>query len=329
MYQKLVLDVLSQYGVDYINILSSQKGYRNEIYPIILSDSQMIQLTFFKTERGTLSRIKCSNAVSEKASLEGFPTRVLIDKRISRIHTPQKEIYAALYSYLPGNTIAWEMYTKQHLKLLGKTMSNLHAALSMQNFKHTINIVDENLELLERMNIYFNDINVLNAVKSKLSLDISFKFHSFKKILDGCRNLPNQTQLHMDFVRGNILFSDTTTDTMKNSNELSITGILDFEKTAYGHPLFDVARTLSFLYVDCKYKTLDQVKKYFIYSGYQKRGLSTLEHTGILLTHLVDFYLMYDLYKFLRHNPYESLNLNEHFKRTKDILIDHRMVHYI
>jgi hypothetical protein len=88
-------------------------------------------------------------------------------------------------------------------------------------------------------------------------------------------------------------------------------------------------RTLSFLYVDCKYKTLDQVKKYFIYSGYQKRGLSTLEHTGILLTHLVDFYLMYDLYKFLRHNPYESLNLNEHFKRTKDILIDHRMVHYI
>jgi Ser/Thr protein kinase RdoA (MazF antagonist) len=329
MYEKLVPDVLSLYGIEYTNILASQKGYRNEIYPIVLSNTQTIQLTFFKTEKETLARIKCSNAVSEYAALKGFPTRVLFDKRISRIRTPRSVIYTGLYSYLPGNTIAWEMYTKRHLKLLGKTMSNLHYALSTKKFKGSINVVDENLQLLARMDNYFNDINVCNAIKSKLNLDVSFKFDSFKKIFEGCRGLPNQTQLHMDFVRGNILFSNMPFNTSHSIDELAITGILDFEKTAYGHPLFDVARTLSFLFVDCKYKTLDEVKKYFVHSGYQKRGLTTLEHTDTLLTYLVNFYLMYDLYKFLRHNPYESLNQNEHFKRTKDILIDHHMVHYI
>ncbi len=40
-----------------------------------------------------------------------------------------------------------------------------------------------------------------------------------------------------------------------------------------------------------------------------------------LLEVLVDLFLFYDFYKFLRHNPYESLTDNEHFIRTKAILL--------
>ncbi len=70
--------------------------------------------------------------------------------------------------------------------------------------------------------------------------------------------------LHMDFVRGNILYSQ--------NHELRISGILDFEKAAYGSPLFDIARTYAFLLVDCKYKSEKEIGKYFLRSGYIKRG---------------------------------------------------------
>jgi Ser/Thr protein kinase RdoA (MazF antagonist) len=46
-------------------------------------------------------------------------------------------------------------------------------------------------------------------------------------------------------------------------NNLAITGIIDFEKTAAGPRIFDIARTLAFLLVDCKAKTPAQVTNYF------------------------------------------------------------------
>jgi hypothetical protein len=133
----------------------------------------------------------------------------------------------------------------------------------------------------------------------------------------------------MDFVRSNILFDDTDT-----SNALAITGILDFEKTAQGNPVFDIARTLAFLLVDCKYKPADKVRKYFLRSGYIKRGASTFQdiyitdHNGKVnvLEQLLDVFLMHDFYKFLRHNPYESLESNEHFMRTRDMLVQRGFV---
>lgn len=119
----------------------------------------------------------------------------------------------------------------------------------------------------------------------------------------------------MDFVRGNILFEDT-----------DISGILDFEKTASGHTIVDIARTLAFLLVDCKYKPYDKVDKYFLYSGYQKRGRSKDIGNDDDRNQFVEMFLFYDLYKFLLHNPYESLRLNEHHVRTKDILVRYGVV---
>jgi aminoglycoside phosphotransferase (APT) family kinase protein len=119
----------------------------------------------------------------------------------------------------------------------------------------------------------------------------------------------------MDFVRGNILFSG-----------FEITGILDFEKTALGHPIMDMARTLAFLLVDCKYKTEEKVNKYFVQSGYTKRGANKETINDDDRGLLVEMFLLYDLYKFLRHNPYESLYENEHYIRTKDILVKYGVI---
>jgi len=123
----------------------------------------------------------------------------------------------------------------------------------------------------------------------------------------------------MDFVRGNILFDEG----------VHITGVLDFEKASHGHPLFDIARTLAFLLVDCKYKTEAQVRKYFLLSGYNKRGTGDFKITAMnarLLEQLVELFLLYDFYKFLRHNPYEALPQNEHFVRTQALLLQRQLL---
>jgi hypothetical protein len=60
-------------------------------------------------------------------------------------------------------------------------------------------------------------------------------------------------------------------------------------------------------------------------SGYDKRGQADLANTE-LLEPLINLFLMYDFYKFLHHNPYESLKDNEHFVRTKLLLIKRRLL---
>jgi Ser/Thr protein kinase RdoA (MazF antagonist) len=317
MRRDVVEQVLSFYGLEYVEILPVQKGYRNLIFPIRLKDRSMIQLTLYKSEPGIEKRIRRSDAVSEFVANKGLPTRVRADARTIRLKGTQKDVFGALYNYLPGKTIVWESYTRNHLKQLGKTMSDLHAVLADFKDPDQPFVIDELDALLGRMIRYFESPDVARAVQEKLSLQFAVPFTRYETLLRGSRDLPVSQQLHMDFVRGNILFQDQ-----------EVSGILDFEKTAVGHPLLDVARTLAFLLVDCKYKTEEQVWKYFLRSGYNKRGAARLEYYPGLLERLVEFFLLHDFYKFLRHNPYEDLASNEHFMRTVSILTQGGVVHY-
>ncbi len=45
-----------------------------------------------------------------------------------------------------------------------------------------------------------------------------------------------------------------------------------------------------------------------------------------VLKALIGFFLLHDFHKFLKHTPYESLEQNHHFVRTRDILIDYGML---
>jgi len=315
MYEHFVAAILKHYGITALEIMPVQKGYRNEIYPIKTVDGIIQQITIYKNETGIVERMKRADAVSLYAANNGLPTRRRLDERTVVLTGESRKVYAGLYNYLPGSTISWEAYSKRHIKLLGQAMSDLHAIL--KDFPtQPVFVIDELEVIVRRMKDYFKEPHTEDAIKEKLQLTVG-SLDKFNTILNEARKLPQQ-QLHMDFVRGNILF-----------NEKEISGILDFEKTAVGHPIFDVARTLAFLIVDCKYKTEDQVRRYFLQSGYTKRGAQKLDHYPIMLEQLIQLFLLYDFYKFLRHTPYESLHENEHFVRTRDVLRKRGMLHYM
>lgn len=315
MYERLVPAALKAYGLDAVQVLPVQKGYRNEIYPIIIGNRQL-QLTFYKSEPGIKERIERADAVSHFVAEKGLPSRRRANERTLVFTSDKRTVYAGLYYYLPGQTIAWESYTKRHLKELGKTLSNLHFSLRDFDTNGQLSVIDEMLELNQRMERYFNDLGVRAAMRKKLTLELDWEFDRTAARFATLREL-SVNQLHMDFVRGNVLFNGT-----------EITGILDFEKTAYGPAVFDIARTLAFLLVDCKYKAEREVRKYFLESGYHKRGASRLDYYPNVLEFLVRFFLLHDFYKFLRHNPYESLKDNEHYQRTVSILSRSGVLHY-
>lgn len=291
-------------------MLTAQKGYRNYTFPIT-HDNSLLNLIVYKHEPQMLPRIKNAHYVADFLAKQGYPARRTADPRILQMRGQNVLRYAALYHYLPGKTIPWEAYTMEHIKQLGAMMSDMHLALKSLPQRELLFVIDECRALLGRMEKYFADDGVHDALASKLGLavlDTTEMRPAFTEAVD----MPAQA-LHMDFVRGNILFDGHDTS-------LKISGVLDFEKAAWGPIVFDIARTLAFLIVDCKYKDEAKVRKYFLHSGYNKRGGNHFTPTPLLEV-LVDFFLLHDFYKFLRHNPYDSLPKNEHFVRTRDFLL--------
>lgn len=329
MKQTTIEAIVERYSLEYLKIFPPTKGYRNESYKIALSNHTNLNFILYKTEPGIKKRILNANEVSNYAAKKGLPTRQLYSIKIIKLKSGSFEQYGALYNYLPGQTIAWEAYTKDHIKSLGKTLSDLHAAL--KNFPGTLpSVSKEYLILMNQMEIYFSKPGVHQALELKLGLKFNIKtIGTIVELLKNCEYLKGKQALHMDFVRGNILFKSHATPLVPSSKSVIISGILDFEKTAYGNPIFDIARTLAFLLIDCKYKTETKIRKYFLISGYNKRGKNEFKKLTFrartrkvdVLEELVNMFLLYDFYKFLRHNPYEFLNSNEHFRRTRDMLL--------
>lgn len=317
-----VRHILHMYGVEATRLYPVQKGYRNQSYGAELADSRTVNVMLYKDEPDMLQTIRRINRLGAFLAEKNLPVRTPLSDRIVTLSKRNAVRYGCLYNYLPGETIPWEAYTQKHIKLLGQTLGQLHTALTTYSDPHLPRVSDEYSAIIGRMERYFSDKPARQAAAAKLGLQVPKKvFTRYLYILRFCEKLYHQQALHMDFVRSNILFSNTP--------NLHISGIIDFEKAAYGHPLFDVARTLAFLLVDCKYKPNDKVRKYFLDSGYQKRGGRRLDHVYViangrrtsLLEELVNLFLLYDFYKFLRHNPYESLRQNEHYTRTRDLLL--------
>jgi len=302
MDEGVINRVMQLYGIPYEAVLPAQKGYRNSSYPIVTKNGTL-NLILYKSEPDILPRIKRTNNIGNFLAEQGLPTRQTYDPRILALKNSSQTRYASLYRYLPGDTIAWEAYSMEHLKALGGMLGRIHHALASYS-EELPDVVSESRALQKRLHSYFAQPGVQRALAAKLSLQI--QNFDFSKVFNTLDAIPKQA-LHMDFVRGNILFTDKT-----------ISGVLDFEKAASGNVAFDVARTLAFLLVDCKYKDEIKIRKYFLDSGYQKRGGGTVPKE---VNQLVYFYLLHDFYKFLRHNPYEFLPQNEHFVRTKEQLL--------
>jgi len=311
----MIKRILKKYDAGTSHIHAVQKGYRSQSFAAEFTDGSKVNLIIYKQEPGILDKIHCANYVSNFLAEQGLPARATVDDRTVKLQGKRTVKYAALYNYLPGQTIPWEAYTMDHIKQLGTVMSNMHAALKPLSQGDLPFVIDEYRALLTRIEKYFADDGVHDALAGKLGLAI-LDTTRLRPALLASVDLPAQA-LHMDFVRGNILFAE--------AKEVTITGILDFEKTAWGPPVFDIARTLAFLIVDCKYKDEAKVRKYFLHSGYNKRGKSDFIPTP-LLEDLLDLFLLHDFYKFLRHNPYQSLEKNEHFVRTRNFLLNRNII---
>lgn len=321
--------VLKAYGYSAAGILPFQKGYRNTSYPVELENGERINFILYKDEPGIDQRIRRIHDVSLFLAKHTIPVRYPVDSKILMLQTPSTKRYGALYTYLPGDTIPWEAYTKNHIKLVGMAMGELHVTLkSFGSLDNDVTV--EYSDITRRMQRYFTDKNVTCALSQKLRIAVPLSsFVRFQNLLTYCHSLPDKQVLHMDFVRGNLLFRTPQPNDRLAIENVALSGILDFEKVAYGSPIIDMARTLAFLLVDCKYKAPEKIRKYFLHSGYNKRSNGeNISLDSELLDRLVALFLMYDFYKFLLHNPYEFLPQNEHFTRTRDMLLSIGMIRY-
>jgi Ser/Thr protein kinase RdoA (MazF antagonist) len=317
MSKELVQRILQRYGYSLQVVQAVQKGYRNHSYAATLNSGETLNLILYKREPGITGRIENANRVGDFLAAQGFPARRSVDGRLIRLQAGAYVRFGSLYTYLPGRTIPWEAYTMEHIKQLGAAMSSMHAALKDLDRGDLPAAAAEYKLICGRMQAYFQQSGVKTALKKKLHLASPPSLKKYAELLDKLVRAEHQQALHMDFVRGNILFDE--------HEKAKITGILDFEKTVWGDPAFDIARTLAFLIVDCKYKDEAKVRKYFLHSGYNKRGRSTFVNWQ-LLEPLVNLFLIYDFYKFLRHNPYEYLEQNEHFVRTRNFLLNRNVL---
>jgi len=366
-----VLKLARAFGLKSPKIFAYNHGYRNHSFGI-LSEDKKYNLMLLKNEPNALERAERADAIAKTvAAHSNLPIRILANPRTLKVTTSRGFRLVRLYNWLPGDTIPWEAYTQKHLKALGITLSKLHKSISKSTASKVVKaaptaeavvLPDALVELLEqntKMQTYFNNPAVIKALDTKLHLKTKHNHTQISRFLESheLSNLPKQP-LHLDFVRGNILWEESIVSCEAVSSEAlqgevsggdrgplgpvvslrkkaasqeltvlfpKISGIIDFEKTAMGSPLIDLARTYAFLLVDCP-KPEDKIVKYFLHSGYIKYGRSQLPLPPKIFYNLTNYFLIFDLYKFLSHNPYESLVENYHFCCTRDILLSRNIL---
>lgn len=320
--------VAAMYGKQVARFGVVESGYRNASHSFTSTDGERLNFILYKREPGSAELIRRTDQLGRHVAARGLPVRAPVDERI--VQAGQR--YGSLYNYLPGQTIAWEMYAMKHIKLLGFGLASFHAAAKdAETALPDVETVYE--EIWRRVKAYFSDRSVVRAMREKLGFHVELP--DVLPLLAATCALPDRQPLHMDFVRSNLLFRSAQTGDMLVVDGVALSGILDLEKAARGHVMFDLARTLAFLLVDCP-KPAQKIYKYFLLSGYAKRGgrdvLSeasrNIPYPPLTVLHQLEtMFLTYDFYKFLHQNPYESLSDNHHFRRTVSILRERKVVH--
>lgn len=326
-----IADICGRYGYTYVSTGAINSGYRNTSYQVMSADARVLNLIVHKADELTVRYIRAHHELGAALAARGLPVRAPIDRRILCMKSGARVRYAALYTYLPGETILWEAYTRSHVKLLGYALAMFHAATRELRGVALADVEVEYDGTVKCMQRYFTEQDTMGALQEKCGVRVDTDvLATYARFIAKCRRLPGRIPLHMDFVRGNVLFADDVKTSVLRVGHTTLTGIIDLEKAAIGHLYWDVARTLAFLLVDCP-RARDKTYQYFLNSGYIKRGQGVLRPLSVdgrdMLETLIDMFLAYDFYKFLRDNPYESLANNHHFVRTRDILLERGLLY--
>ncbi len=310
--------------IEHYELTHIQQGYMNNVYKFSCTDKNSEKkdyiVIFYNKNRYNSTQARAFleevNAVTRFLSTSGFDCRTSIELEGQHLKVIEGGRFMAIYNYLPGWTIAWESYTRRHLRSLGMQMKRMHELLSIYTERNEIKNIAKWGDYLvldsARMREYFLD----NKESIKRKLGYSINFDQIDKLVKSMHSSSKkdkyQQLIHMDFVRGNILFRDR-----KEEEIYEITGVLDFEKMLVGQVEIDVARTYAFLIIDCKYKSHDEINNYF------------MTEVGVefyAITHFVNYFWMRDLWKHLQCNPYESLCENEHYIRLVSELKKERLI---
>lgn len=317
------------------NIVKVEKltgGFRNQCFKVATSENEKFVFIVYKSEEGIGRLIKSAHKVAKFLANKGFPTRVpKVDKNgleYIQIEFQGGKQFAALYNFLHGSTIPWEAYTRRHLKSIGKTLSDMHYYLREADFKKSLpNWYEQTQKEIKQMNNYFKKVEpwIEKKLEVKLNWEKIGNLSALSSQLLATRSL--ESVLHYDFLRGNILFSEKID---RKWDTYPIVGILDFEKVCWGPVVADIARTLAFLLVDVKYKKNKKIRKRFFISGYKRRGKNDLPEVvdSAIFENLLAFYWLRDFWKFCENNPYEYLHMNEHYGRTKELLVGEGILHH-
>jgi len=327
--------VKKYYCLSVSRVRKLEGGFRNQCFKVD-SDNKSYVLIIYKAEKGIRKLIDNAHSVASLLHSKGFPVRTNLKTKNEKDYIYKKILgiyhFIALYNFLEGVTIPWEAYTRRHLKSIGKTLSDLHYTFKQSEVvkikRLRIDLPEWDLitsKEISSMKKYFKKVEPWIIKKLKLKLNWLNIDKTFKNLIKDTNTYPRNI-MHYDFVRGNILFSNKLN---KNLDIYPITGILDFEKVCIGPEIADIARTLAFLLVDCKFKDVITVRKRFLISGYIKRGKNKLNHYIFKtkeFNNLLIFFWLRDFWKFLVYNPYEYLYMNEHYKRTRQVLLDSKIL---
>ncbi len=193
----VITKLFETYRLHPTKLLAPQKGYRNTSWAAVLPDGMTVNLVIYKTEPGTLKLVQNANSVADFLAKQGLPVRQTFDKRIVCLNTGSSATkrYASLYTYLPGHTIPWEGYTRNHLKAVGMTLGVLHRHLAKYEGRLP-SVCDLLAQQLRSMVHYFDSPGVQTAMAAKLKLAAPRQAcEALQKVLVVCKNLPNQQAL--------------------------------------------------------------------------------------------------------------------------------------
>lgn len=209
----------------------------------MVTQNEILNLVIFNNEIGSIETIQIQNkACSELAKLNlSFQIRYPKSRIIQIINKKNNfETLACLYNYIEGQTISWENYTSSRLKQIGKCLAELHLGFEALNFDRRLlsKLYPQKqicLDQTREMKSYFARLEVKLAMYKKLGIILNVNFEKLESLVSQIES--ENKVLHMDFVRGNIIWDE---------DQNRIVGIIDFEKMSLGKVEFDIARTLVF-----------------------------------------------------------------------------------
>lgn len=213
-------------------------GITNSLYKLITTKGsyaiKIIHKSKIKQDSNLINEIEMSENISNIAKLNGINSLVAL-KLNNKYANNYEDVYFLIYEWCEGNVLLSKEITLEHLKIIARSLANLHKI----NINQKINIIKyEKIEY----NYY---LDLLKNNEEQWAIFFKDNFHLLTKIYEDVfsnyNKLSNQlSYVHKDLNRKNIIW---------NKN---IPIIIDWETSTISNPSLDFFNSAWFLTEDIK-----------------------------------------------------------------------------